>query len=476
MGKDNDEKAMSKIPDRRYSLLVIDDDESILEVLRDYCLELDCLDFTGTTSPMEAIDLFGSSHFDIVLSDYRMPVINGIELVRKLKTVSPDTFFLIMTAYAELETAIDAVRAGLFDFIIKPFGKNDFERAVTRVKETLDLKHQNTFLRSILQEKGGKGGLFGNSEKLSVVREKLRIFAPSDASILITGETGVGKEISARMVHSESGRRNEPFVAVNCSAYAETLLESELFGHEKGAFTGAGAKRIGRFEFAGDGSIFLDEISEIPAPLQVKLLRVLQEKEFERVGGNETIPLRARVISATNCDLLTEIKAGRFREDLYYRINTLNVHIPPLRERREDIMELAEHFIARFSTVYEKEAISLDGEARSAILNCRWPGNVRQLENALEYATLCSINGIITMGSLPGEVFINNRTESSPAVTADDEAEAESENLVTRIERMEIDKIKTALSQNQWNRSQTARELGLTRKQLVDRIKKYAIT
>ncbi len=456
---------------RKYRLLVVEDDETSLKVVKTYLKNNSDMERSFFNSPSEALEWAANNPFDIVLTDYKMPEMNGMELCSHLREINPDAFFLLMTAFAELNMAIEAIRSGIFDFLAKPFMQQELETALGRVVAHLELKNENVELRKLVGEEGQKRTLSGSSKEMNIVREKLLIFSQSDAPALITGETGVGKEIAARMLHSFSSHSDKPFVAINCSAFAETLLESELFGHEKGAFTGADKVRIGRLEMAGEGIVFLDEISEIPQTLQVKLLRVLQEREFERVGGNRPIKLAGRIISASNQTLTDEMAKGRFREDLFYRLNTLHIHIPPLRDRKEDIEEMANTFLIRFSATYGKEIRSFDESTMSLVKTFGWPGNVRQLENAIEYAVLCCNDTTIMTKHLPSEIgATEEKIEQSETAQTDDDSD-----ILNRISAMEKRSILESLETNRWNKSQTARDLGMTRRQLIDRIKKYDI-
>ncbi|MDP6388213.1 MAG: sigma-54 dependent transcriptional regulator, partial [Candidatus Pacebacteria bacterium] len=324
-------------------LLVVDDEKTVVDLVGEYASSIDFLEFQGCCSPNEALDWAKFHPVDIAVIDYNMPKMNGLELINRLEKNNKDSYYLLMTGHAELQIAIDAIRTGVFDFITKPFGKNEFRIAMERIRKHKGIQFQNMFLRDLLRDSYGKRKLIGKSVEMASIREKIQLFAKSEAPVLITGETGVGKEVVAQIIHEASNRNQNNFVPVNCSAYAETLLESELFGHEKGAFTGADRLRIGRFELTKNGTILLDEIAELPPQIQVKLLRVLQEKKFERVGGNNTIKLLARIISITNRNIEEEIKNNRLREDFYYRLNTLRIHIPPLRERKNDILLLANH-------------------------------------------------------------------------------------------------------------------------------------
>ncbi len=465
---------MKKVQSPALKLLVVDDEPSVVELVKDYASRLDYLEFYGCCLPQEALLWTKTHHFDIALLDYKMKEMTGLDLVNILKPKNPKSFFILMTAYAELQTAIKAIRSGIFDFLTKPFEMQEFELAIQRVREQLKLKEQNIFLRGVLQDNHGRGEMIGQSIEINSIRKKIKLFSKSDAPVLITGETGVGKEIVARIIHALSNRNKSAFVAVNCGAFVETLLESEFFGHEKGAFTGADRQRTGRLEFAKEGTILLDEICEMPPSVQVKLLRVLQEKKFERVGGNEAIKFKARIISITNRNVKQEIQNNRFREDLYYRLNTLKIHIPPLREREGDIELLASYFLRKFSLIYNKDITSLTESAMKIIRNHPWPGNIRQLENVMDFAVLSCETEQMGEEHLPEEVFEEVMPFQTQSTNLHDFYASE-ENIPAKISNMEKRKIAAVLEKNKWNKTKTAASLGLTRGQLLYRLKKYDI-
>jgi DNA-binding NtrC family response regulator len=456
-------------------LMAVDDEQAVVDDIKNYISNTDHLEFHGFCSPQKALDWANLNTFDIAVVDYHMPNMNGLELINTLAKKYKESYYLLMTGHADLQIAIDAIRTGIFDFIVKPFNQKEFQLAVERVQKHVNLKRQNKYLRDLLHSSYGKEQLIGQSEEIISIHDKIKLYAQSEAPVLITGETGVGKEIVAKMIHAESNRNQHCFSPVNCSAFAQTLLESELFGHEKGAFTGADRQRIGRFELAKNGTILLDEIAEIPPQLQVKLLRVLQEKEYERVGGNTTIKLCARVISITNRDIEKAIKNKMLREDLFYRLNTLHIHVPPLRERGKDSLLLANHFLSRFSLIYNKKAPSFSERAKDLICNYSWPGNVRQLENAVECAVLSCEMGTIYEEHLPKEIL---KISEQPKYVDNETSEFIMEdrsipNLISDIERK---KIIACLEKNNWNKSRASSSLGISRGQLLYRLKKYGIT
>ena len=351
--------------------------------------------------------------FDLVITDYRMKGMDGLELLKKIKATDPQVEIIVITAFGTIELAVEAMKAGARDFISKPFSKDELKIKVDRVAErirerkTVDrLTEENRYLREEVELKFNFGEIVGESPGMKKIYRTIEKIGMSDTSILIYGESGTGKELVARAIHSQSGRRDKAFIRVNCGALAEGVLESELFGHERGAFTNALRQKKGRFELADGGTLFLDEIGDIPLSTQVKLLRVLQEKEFERVGGEETIRVDVRVIAATHRDLPAEVREGRFRDDLYYRLHILPLHLPPLRERKDDIPNLTTHFIQKIGKEVRKTELILTDEALSILTAYDWPGNVRELENVLERAiVLCETDRINeqSLGFLSGE-------------------------------------------------------------------------
>ncbi|HJP18811.1 MAG TPA: sigma-54 dependent transcriptional regulator [Nitrospinota bacterium] len=457
-----------------FQLLVVDDEQAVVNLLEEYASTIDFLEFHGFCSPQEALTWAKYHPVDIAVIDYNMPKMKGLDLISKLEKNEGDSYYLLMTGHAELQIAIDAIRTGVFDFITKPFKKKEFQIAMERVRKHMGIKFQNRFLRDLLRDSYGKRKLIGKSEEIISIREKMQLFAKSEAPVLITGETGVGKEVVAQIIHEAGNGNPNSFVPVNCSAYAETLLESELFGHEKGAFTGADMLRIGRFESAKNGTILLDEIAELPPQLQVKLLRVLQERKFERVGGNNTIELQARIISTTNRNIEEEIKSSRLREDFYYRLNTLRIHIPPLRERKKDILILANHFLRKFSLVHNKKVSSLDTRTQEILTNYLWPGNVRQLENSIDYAVFSCKMEQVSEEHLPEEILQSmlSKPSGGKEISKIIATEKTIPSIISNIER---DKILASLDGNKWNKSKSASSLGISRGQLIYRLKKYGI-
>ncbi|TDI85414.1 MAG: sigma-54-dependent Fis family transcriptional regulator [Caldithrix sp.] len=361
-----------------------------------------------TADAEQAEKQLSKTKFDLLISDYKLPGMTGIELLEKIKLISPETEAMLITAYGSIELAVEAMKKGAADFITKPFSPEELTLKVNLILERVQQKaelqrvsEENRYLRDQLDGQFNFGEIIGNSPAMQAIFRTIEKVAKGDSSIIIYGESGTGKELVAHAIHNTSPRKDRAFIRVNCGALAEGILESELFGHEKGAFTGAIKRRKGRFELAQSGSIFLDEIGDIPLGTQVKLLRVLQEKEFERVGGEETLSVDTRIIAATSKNLQEEIKRGNFREDLYYRLHIIPIHLPPLRERKEDISLLTEHFIKKISKEVNIPELKIEAQAIDKLRRYNWPGNVREFENVLERAAVLSEDAHILASDLP---------------------------------------------------------------------------
>jgi two-component system response regulator HydG len=406
--------------------------------------------------------------FDLILMDMRMIKVSGLEALTEIKAYNPAIPVIIMTAYSSVETAVGALKKGAYDYLTKPLDFDELRLAMKRAMEHSQLKEENRILRETLGTQFDRQNIIGRSDAMAVLLETVAQVAPSEAVVLISGESGTGKELIAGAIHFNSPRKEGPYVKMNCAAVAETLLESELFGHEKGAFTGAHRLKEGRFRQADGGSLFLDEVSEMSLAMQAKLLRVLQEKEFTRVGGEAVIHVDVRVIAATNKDLIQEVEAGRFREDLYYRLNVVPLTVPPLRDRKEDIPLLAQHFLKLFAEKDHKETEGITPHAMDRLLKYEWPGNVRELMNAIERAVVLTRVKYLDEQDLPLTV-IGDRAEAetlSPVKDIPDDLPLEA------VERAFI--LKT-LESTSGNKSETARRLGITRKTLHKKLKKYGV-
>ncbi len=394
----------------KFNILVIDDEKNIREGLK-MALEDEGYCVLEAEDGRRGLEMSLYEDVDLIITDLRLPHVSGEEILKKVVREQPSIPVIVLTGHGSVESAVEAMRVGAYDFLTKPLDLDRLFRLIKRALERRRLTLQKKDLESQLEYNTSLNNIIGKSAAINKVFNEVKKVAPTKASVLITGESGVGKELIANAIHNMSERRGQPFVKVHCAALAESLLESELFGHEKGAFTGAIERKKGRFELANNGSIFLDEIGEINQNIQIKLLRVLQEKEIERVGGGTPISVDVRLIAATNKVLEDEIKAGRFREDLYYRLNVVHIFIPPLRERREDIPLLASHFIKEIAKENGREISGVEERARSAIYNYSWPGNIREMRNCIESALVMSDDDILHFDDLPEK--IKNQTSSS---------------------------------------------------------------
>ncbi len=439
----------------RARILIVDDEAVVRDSLGDWFRD-EGYECDTAESAKIALEKLTSGRWDIFLLDIRMPGIDGLELQRKLKEAQPDATVIIMTAYASVESAVEAMKQGAYDYIIKPFNPDDLEHTIQKAIERKHLVSENQQLRTKIDELNLLHEIVGTSAATRRLLEQVAMVSAADTTVLIRGESGTGKELIARAIHVNSTRRYMPIVVVNCGALSEGVLESELFGHEKGAFTGAQYRRKGKFEMADGGTLFLDEIGDIGLKTQVDLLRVLEEKKIFRVGGNVEIPVNFRLIAATNKNLETMIGEEKFREDLYYRINVFSITIPPLRERREDIPLLADHFLTKFARGMNRPVLKLSSEAADVLTNYEWPGNVRELQNAIERAVLVCKSTRIEPEDLPLKVKHDNGNALGRSLA--------------EIERLHI---KRTLEETGWNIYRAARLLEIDRVTLYNRIKKY---
>jgi two-component system response regulator HydG len=404
--------------------------------------------------------------FDLILMDVRMVKVSGLEALAEIKAFNPAIPVVIMTAYASVETAVEALKKGAYDYLTKPLDFDELRLTLERAMDHSQLREENRLLRERLGSRFDRQNLIGRSQAMTTLLETVAQVAPSEATVLITGESGTGKEMIAGAIHFNSFRKNGPFIRINCAAITETLLESELFGHEKGAFTGADRRKEGKFRQADGGSIFLDEVSEMSLGMQVKLLRVLQEREITRVGGDEVLKVDVRVIAATNRDLLQAMAAGRFREDLYYRLNVVTLHVSPLRSRREDIPLLAQHFLIHFAGQNHKTIKGFTPQAMDRLLRYAWPGNVRELMNAIERGVVLSRSEYLDEAELPLISAAEGVTEPLPGGMQDGEAP---------LEEVEKAAILKSLAAAEGNKSEAARRLGITRRTLHQKLKKWGL-
>ncbi len=453
-------------------MLVVDDDTGHLVTLKTIARSWDYRVSTAEDGST-AVEMVKTQPFDLILMDVRMAEMDGIEALRQIKTYNPAIPILIMTAYSSVESAVDALKAGAYDYLTKPLDFETLRLAVERAMEHTHLKVENHQLKEKLRDEFDWQNIIGTSPPMKTLIDMVAMVAPSEATVLITGESGTGKELIARSIHYNSRRRAAPCVIVNCAALAETLLESELFGHEKGAFTGADKRREGRFRQADGGTLFLDEIGETSPAMQAKLLRVIQERELQRVGGDETLTVDVRILAATNRDLTIDVKNGKFREDLFYRLNVVTVEVPPLRARHEDIPLLAQHFMERFAARNRKMVKGFTPQAMDLLIKHDWPGNVRELENAIERSVILLAGDYITERELP--LSITQTSESDQREAARPGKEGIGLTGSQSLETIEKEAILATLSETGGNKSETARRLGINRKTLHLKLKRYGL-
>src|SRR3990167_4927118 len=381
-------------------ILVVEDDEYVLGSIKSV-LDDEGYRVSTASNGLEALSFYRKEPFDLVISDLKMPQMDGFELLKQLKLEYPEIFLIMMTAYGSVRTAVEAMKIGAYDYLTKPVSAEEMRLVVQRVFEKQNLIIENMALRKELEERFSFHNIIGKSHKMQHIYDLILQVANTDATVLITGDTGTGKELIAHAIHHNSSRKDSPFVVINCSALPESLLETELFGHEEGAFTGATKQRTGKFEYANKGTVFFDEMGNLPLSMQTKLLRLLQEKSFERIGGNQTIKVDVRVLAATNKDLNKLSEEGCFRKDLYYRLNVIPIQLPSLKERREDIPLLVTHFIEKYNKVFKKEIKSISQNVLNMMMSYCWPGNVRELENLVERTVIMAKDHVISEIELP---------------------------------------------------------------------------
>jgi two-component system response regulator HydG len=450
-------------------ILIVDDDPGHLTTLKTITKSWGYTVETANDGVV-AVDMVKSGPVDLILMDVRMTNMSGIEALGQIKDYNPSIPVIIMTAYSSVESAVEALKSGAYDYLIKPLDFEVLKLTIERASDHAGLKEENRALKEHLRSDYDIANIIGRSQPMKKLLDMMSMVAPSEATVLITGESGTGKELIARSLHFNSPRKEKPLVVVNCASIAETLLESELFGHEKGAFTGADKRREGRFMQANHGTIFLDEIGETSSTMQAKLLRVLQEKEVQRVGGEETIKVDVRIVAATNRNLEADVAKGRFREDLFYRLNVMNVNVPPLKERQEDIPLLAQHFLEKFADKNRKTVKGFVPLTMDMLLNYDWPGNVRELENAIERAVILLTGEHITEKQLP-----LNITKKYPDLSTSPIAAAPLMDGTRSMEEIEKEAILATLKASGGNKSETARRLGITRKTLHNKLKNYGL-
>ncbi|MFC2092476.1 sigma-54-dependent transcriptional regulator [Bacteroidota bacterium] len=439
-------------------ILVVDDEKIVRESLFHW-FEDEGYSVDTAEDAINALKQFDKGKYDLILLDMKMPGMSGLELLAKIKEIDKDSSVIIITAFASVPTAIQALKEGAYDYVTKPVDPDELNNLVKNAIEQKSLKDENYLLRNKIEQLIIPENLIGESEEMHKIFDLINTVSPTDTTVMIRGESGTGKEIVAKAIHLNSKRKYFPIVTVNCGAIAESLLESELFGHEKGAFTGANYKRKGKFEMANGGTIFLDEIGTLSQKMQVELLRIIETKKFTRVGGNDTIKSDFRVIAATNEALEELVKKGKFREDLYYRLNVFSILIPPLRKRRKDIAPLAYHFLNKFSTAMNKNVTKISDEAIKFLCDYEWKGNVRELENAIERAVVVGKGDTIELNDLP--FYSKNAHDSETKYST-----------LSEVEKKYIEK---TLMQNNWNINKCAGILGIERATLYNKISKYRL-
>ena len=448
--------------------ILIVDDELNMRLVLSAMLKKEGYQVAAAAHGLEALKILKQEDVDVVVTDLKMPHLDGMGLLDQMADQYPATPVIIITAHGTVATAVDALKKGAFDYITKPFEQDDLKNVISKAIKTRNLNKDELVMN---QEDLDRYGIVGSSEAMMEIFETIKRVAPTTTTILITGETGTGKELIANAIHVNSPRKNNPLIKINCAAIAENLMESELFGYEKGAFTGAVVTKPGRFELAQKGTLFLDEVGELPREMQVKLLRVIQEQAFERVGGLRTIKVDVRLITATNRNLLSDVKAGRFREDLFYRLNVLPIHLPALRERREDLPALTEFFVDKFNRKLERSVSGVDENVMGLFMRYAWPGNVRQMENLLERVILMARGNMITMEDIPPEL----KAEVEEAARLPQEVHASQFKEFIRSQTGEVEKqlIIRTLEECNGNVTRAAQQLGLSRKGLQLKMIKY---
>ena len=447
--------------------ILIVDDELNMRLVLSAMLKKDGYEVASASDGREALQILKSSKIAAVVSDLKMPDIDGMELLSRISEKYPEVPVIMITAHGTVATAVEALKKGALDYITKPFDLDELKNVISKAMKTRTLKESELFLPP---EEIERTGIIGTSRRTLEIFEAIKRVAPTTTTIMITGETGTGKELVADAIHYNSPRKKNPLIKINCAAISETLMESELFGYEKGAYTGAAITKPGKFELAHKGTLFLDEVGEIPRDMQVKLLRVIQEQEFERVGGLKTIKVDVRIIAATNQNLLQQVQAGSFREDLYYRLNVFPIDVPPLRERKEDILPLVDYFMDKFNKKLEL-SVEVDSEVKEMLLRYEWPGNIRELENLIERMMLLAKNNLITSQEVPGE--FKAALDKIVTAPADDSKKPFKEYMRDHVENVERQMIIKCLEEAGGNVTNAAKQLGLSRKGLQLKMIKY---
>ncbi len=456
-----------------HTILIVDDEPNYLIVLEELLEDEGFQVFTANNGE-DALQVSKESDLDLVLTDMQMPGMGGMELLEQIKRHSPELPVIMMTAFGEVDKAVAAMQAGSFNFLTKPFKNDELLANINKAIEHHSVLRENIRLRSEVKQRCDFAGMVGKNRAMQEIYSLIEKVSPTPTSVLITGESGTGKELIARAIHCNSNREDGPFISVNCAALPDSLLESELFGHEKGAFTGAVSLRKGRFERADGGTLFLDEIGEMPLALQAKLLRIIQEKTFERVGGSTELSVDVRIIAATNKELKEEVEQGNFREDLYYRLNVLNIHVPPLRERMDDIPLLALHFVDKFAKQLNKPGLIISEESISFLSSLPWEGNIRELENTIERASILCNNNKIEPEDVQPDTISPNQPELDAHFNIDEIFKPDIR-LPDILNALEKKMIVRAMEQSNYIQTKAANSLGITKSLLQYKMKKFGI-
>jgi two-component system response regulator HydG len=465
----NDPADLSTIPVR---VLIVDDDEGHAQAVADSLERINC-DCRVAGSGERGAQLIHAETWDVIVTDLRMGEIDGLEILRQAKEELPDAEVIVLTGHGSIHSAVTAMQHGAYTYLTKPLDIGELRSAVEKASARLRLIRRNAELRRSLDERFGFEGVIGTSPQMHSIVEILKNVAPTDITVLIQGENGTGKELVARALHQNSPRKSKPFVPLNISALPDSILESELFGHEAGAFTGAIGRRIGKFEHANGGTLFLDEVGEMPMDTQVKLLRVLEDRKITRLGANDEMPINVRLVAATNADLQKNVADGKFREDLYYRLNVVSIYLPPLRERQGDIPLLMEHFLREISRRMGREVQGFSRSARKALLAYHWPGNIRQLRNVIERMLVLDSDGVLDVDGLPPEIAVLVRDQPAESAV---EVPAGADGLVGKpIADVERHYIYRALELTNGNREEAATMLGIGERTLYRKIKEYEL-
>ncbi len=443
------------------TILIVEDERNLREGLKE-ALQSPGFRVITAENGFQAEEIVREQAVDLVISDLKMPGMTGLELLRQVHSFSPAVPFIMMTAYGTVDTAVEAMKAGAYDYLTKPVNLDQLELLAARALKERDLERENIYLKEQLQKQYGLERLTGRSRAMEKVFELVRQVSNTNSTVLITGESGTGKEVVARTIHQQSFRKNKPFIAIHCAALSPSLLESELFGHEKGAFTGAVSRKKGKFEAADGGTVFLDEVNEIPLEMQVKLLRFLEMRELERVGGTESVPVDIRLLAASNADLEELVREGRMREDLYFRLNVVRLKLPPLRERPEDIPLLVREFIDELSRANRKKNTSITPAALRALQGYSWPGNVRELKNCLESMIVLAKDPVLDLDNLPSQI------RPAPAAPAPIEGGV-------NLRKLEKAAIAAALARTGGNKKRAAELLGISRRTLYRKLEEYGL-